>query len=198
MITLRNLVVSILGGALLATPPQGFETQAERRLRLQSEALGLTLPLPQPLIKIFKGAHRLELWSGPHRIASHPVGLGHRGLTNKVREGDHLTPEGRFYIASRNRQSAFHLFLGLSYPNLDAADRGLRSGLISKAQHHAILRAEQAHGLPPQFTPLGGLVGIHGGGSRSDWTWGCIALENDLIEELWIACPLGTPVVIEP
>ena len=50
--------------------------------------------------------------------------------------------------------------------------------------------------LPPQFTGLGGLVGLHGGGWGSDWTWGCVALDNPGIEELWIACPLGTPVEI--
>ena len=39
---------------------------------------------------------------------------------------------------------------------------------------------------------------IHGNGASSDWTWGCVALENEDIEELYQAIPVGTPVTIKP
>ncbi len=41
-------------------------------------------------------------------------------------------------------------------------------------------------------------MSIHGHGSASDWTLGCVALENDDMKELFEAAPKGMKVVIEP
>ncbi|MFN8643265.1 MAG: L,D-transpeptidase [Candidatus Binatia bacterium] len=53
---------------------------------------------------------------------------------------------------------------------------------------------------PPPRTRLGGMVGIHGFGSRDyvpiDWTEGCIAVSNEEIEYLYDLTPVGTPVII--
>jgi murein L,D-transpeptidase YafK len=182
---------------LLAAPgPRAFPA-ARQRIETAARAAGLSLPLPSPEIRVRKHAHTVELWAAGRRVAAYPAGLGHRGLADKAMEGDHLTPEGEFRICSRNERSAFHLFLGISYPGPAAALRGLREGRITTAEQRAILRAERMRTCPPWNTALGGTVGLHGGGSGSDWTWGCIALENGAIEELWLVCPLGTPVRIE-
>jgi lipoprotein-anchoring transpeptidase ErfK/SrfK len=37
---------------------------------------------------------------------------------------------------------------------------------------------------------------IHGGGTDSDWTEGCIAVTDDEAQEIYDAVPLGTPVEI--
>jgi lipoprotein-anchoring transpeptidase ErfK/SrfK len=66
-----------------------------------------------------------------------------------------------------------------------------------RALNDAIREAQRRGQRPPWDTPLGGTVGIHGNGAGSDWTWGCVALEDGDIEELWEVCPLGTPVVIQ-
>jgi lipoprotein-anchoring transpeptidase ErfK/SrfK len=50
---------------------------------------------------------------------------------------------------------------------------------------------------PPWNTALGGEVMIHGGGTANDWTWGCVALADADIKELFAAIPIGTPVRIE-
>ena len=76
-------------------------------------------------------------------LKSYPAGLGHRGLSDKRVQGDHLTPEGRYYLCVRNAQSAFHLFLGISYPGEAAAERGLKAGLITKTQHSIDLLREK-------------------------------------------------------
>jgi lipoprotein-anchoring transpeptidase ErfK/SrfK len=39
---------------------------------------------------------------------------------------------------------------------------------------------------------------IHGNGASSDWTWGCVALENEDIRELFAAVSVGTAVTIKP
>ncbi len=192
-------VVLALGLAIhgWASVTKGALEAAAQRLQASAKAAGVPFPLASVEVRIHKAPHVLELWSAGKLVKSYTVGLGHRGLADKRRQGDHLTPEGRFYVCNRNERSAFHLFLGLSYPHEAAAHRGLQAGLINRRQHDSILRSLRSGRQPLWETALGGAVGIHGGGSTSDWTWGCIALEDTEIDELWTACPLGTPVLIE-
>ena len=158
----------------------------------------LSLPLHQPKIVVKKTARRLLLYSGKKLVRTYRVGLGLSPVGDKVRAGDRRTPEGDFYIFTKNSKSAFYLSLGLSYPNAAHAQRGLRDGLITKVQYDEIIRALQAKRRPPQNTALGGDIYIHGNGAQSDWTWGCVALENEDIRELFEAAKVGMPVTIEP
>jgi murein L,D-transpeptidase YafK len=138
------------------------------------------------------------LFSGDKLVRTYRIGLGLSPLGDKVRQGDRRTPEGDFYVFTKNEKSAFYLSLGISYPNAGHAERGLRDGLITKAQYFAIMQALRAGTAPPQNTRLGGDIYIHGNGSASDWTWGCVALDDPDIGELFSAIPLGTPVRIQP
>jgi lipoprotein-anchoring transpeptidase ErfK/SrfK len=158
----------------------------------------LKLPLIRPKIVVKKGRRQLLLFSADKLVRTYRIGLGLNPLGDKVREGDRRTPEGDFYIFTKNDKSAFYLSLGISYPNAAAAERGLRDHLINNPQYDAIMRALKAKQGPPQNTLLGGDIYIHGNGAGSDWTWGCVALENEDIRELFGALSVGTPVRIEP
>jgi len=147
---------------------------------------------------IKKGRRQLLLFSDDKLLRTYRIGLGSSPVGDKVREGDRRTPEGDFYIFTKNDKSAYYLSLGISYPNAAHAERGLRDGLITKGQYDAIMRALEAKKGPPQNTALGGDIYIHGNGAQSDWTWGCAALEDDDIRELFKAVTVGTPVRIEP
>jgi L,D-peptidoglycan transpeptidase YkuD (ErfK/YbiS/YcfS/YnhG family) len=48
-------------------------------------------------------------------------------------------------------------------------------------------------------TPLGGWIEIHGEGTgaSTNWTQGCVAVENRVMNELWTQVSVGTPVLIE-
>ena len=116
------------------------------------------------------------------------------------RERDHYRiPEGTFYITRKNPDSQYYRAFVVSYPNGEHAARGLRDGLISQAQHDAIVRAEQTFSSPPMGTRLGGLIEIHGQGSgrQHAWTRGCVALRNVHMDDLRDLVHVGTPVVIE-
>jgi L,D-peptidoglycan transpeptidase YkuD (ErfK/YbiS/YcfS/YnhG family) len=184
--------------------PQPVKTQrvapsgtAETRLKDAAQKAGVAWPLQSTRLKVFKKARRLELWAEDKLVQSYTVALGADPELDKFRQGDHRTPEGEFYVCTRNDLSKFHLFLGLSYPNEEDAERGLREKLITKSEYQQILSANRTKSRPPWNTGLGGEVGIHGGGTGQDWTWGCVALENADIEELWIACAMKTPVTIQ-
>ena len=145
-----------------------------------------------------KGARRVELFEGGARVRVFRAGLGFAPEGDKERQGDGRTPEGDFYVCMKNERSNFYLSLGLNYPDADDAARALRERLITRAQHDRILRANQKRRCPPWDTRLGGEIFIHGGGTGSDWTLGCVALDNEHIKELFDHVPTGAAVRIEP
>jgi murein L,D-transpeptidase YafK len=169
-------------------------TREEEELNLRP----LKLPLSEPRVVVEKGARRLKLYAGGELVRVRRVALGFEPEGDKVRQGDGRTPEGDFQVCMKNERSNFYLSLGLTYPDAEDAERGVRDGLITRAQHKLITRALDAGRCPPWNTALGGEIFIHGGGVGRDWTWGCVALENPEIKELFDTLPKGTPVSIKP
>lgn len=183
---------------VLAAPFIGFafipSSAEESKRKADSDT---PLPLINAKIVVTKSKRTLRLYSAGKVVKTYRVGLGLSPIEDKVRAGDRRTPEGDFYICMKNTRSQFYLSLELSYPNQKHADRGLSDGLITRAQYNQIVTALQRKRVPPQNTRLGGELFIHGSGSQSDWTWGCVALDNTDIRELFDTVPLGTPVTIE-
>lgn len=136
-------------------------------------------------IIVIKSEHRMMLLRGGSIIHSYRVSLGRGDKGQKMRAGDHKTPEGNYVIDSRNPKSHFHLSLHISYPN--AAD-------IQRAREH-------------RFAP-GGDIMIHGLQNGlgwigrfqwfADWTDGCIAVTDSEMDQIWRAVPTGTPIEIRP
>ena len=149
-----------------------------------------------PKILIKKSARTLELFDGDSLVKIFPIVLGCSAEGKKEIEGDGRTPEGKFYVFTKNPESKFHLSLGISYPDVKAAIRGLTAGLVTPEEHDAIVDAIRENKRPLQKTRLGGEIYIHGGGTDGDWTEGCVALENAEIEKLFAAVPVGCPVTI--
>ena len=149
-------------------------------------------------IVVKKADRILQLWDGDNLKASYNIGLGWEPVGDKEKEGDGKTPEGIYYVCTRNNYSRFYLSLGLSYPNIEDASDALDVGLIDQGTYNQIEDAINREVQPPWNTALGGEIMIHGHGSHSDWTAGCIAVENDIMDILWANCQLGTAVIIEP
>ncbi len=191
-----NFFLFVVGSLLFVVMPLRAPSMFANRAFDVNE--DLVLPLKDPRIVVYKGERRLELYSDGKVVRTYRIGLGLNPVADKVREGDRATPEGDFYIFVKNPKSAYYLSLGVSYPNLEDADRGLRDRLITKAQYNRIANAIKRRVGPPQYTPLGGLIYIHGNGSQSDWTWGCVALEDEHMKELYDAVEVGTPITIKP
>jgi murein L,D-transpeptidase YafK len=164
----------------------------------ESNRTPLKLPLKDPRIEVHKGERKLFLYADGKVARTYQIGLGLSPVGDKERQGDHRTPEGDFYIFIKNPKSAYYLSLGVSYPSIVHADRGLGDGRITKSEHAEIVRANNQRRTPPQRTKLGGDIFIHGNGAGSDWTWGCVALENADMKELYDAVGVGTPVKIKP
>lgn len=123
------------------------------------------------------------------------VAIGRFGTTWSKMTKDDMTPLGRFRVGWINEKSRYYRFFGLNYPNLDTAKRALDENRITEEIWLSILEAKSMGKIPPQNTPLGGHIGIHGIGRgdlevhhQYNWTNGCVALTNDQIDQLgkWI------------
>lgn len=171
------------------------------------------LPAPAPgaqgepyHIEVYRKDKRLLLMQGDNVVRSYRVAFGRGGPGAKRRAGDNKTPLGVYRIADFNSDSRFHFFMLLDYPNMVDAWHGYRNALIDAGEFRAIAAAYSSQRVPPQNTPLGGLIGIHGIGETTeerlqvhelqDWTEGCIALTNEEITELRRFVTIGTRVVI--
>jgi murein L,D-transpeptidase YafK len=156
----------------------------------------------QHRILVKKSERKLYLYQiengGERLLKTYKIALGSTPSGTKHRQGDGATPEGDYYITHKNSRSKFYLSLGLSYPNTADAAAGMKKGLITKTQYESIVNAINRKEKPPQNTKLGGDIFIHGGGIGSDWTLGCVALENDGIKELFDLLSVKTPVKIVP
>lgn len=131
-------------------------------------------------VVVNKGDRRMYLLHHDRVLEQYDIRLGFAPEGHKTVEGDGRTPEGVYWIDRRNPNSKFHLSLGISYPNDE--DRA---------------RAE-ALGQKP-----GGDIFIHGQKSlfdrgEGDWTWGCIAVTNDEIEDIYAMVGDMTPIQINP
>lgn len=156
-------------------------------------------------IIIHKQKRTLLLYREARLESTYAVALGRNWAADKAIEGDEATPLGEFYICAKNPRSKYFLSMCISYPNAEDAARGLAAGLITPEQQAEILAAIRERRAPPQRTPLGGEIYIHGQGSAQeangrsrDWTRGCIAMENAAMRELYDRVPMGTPVLITP
>lgn len=180
------------------------ETPEEKTVRLRSEvpaAPSVSLEEVTELsIEIHKSEHSLQLWNGTELIAEYAVGLAKNPIGAKEREGDNKNPEGEYYVCNKNSQSQYHLALGLSYPNIDDARRGYEDGLIGEAEMNSLISANEKGEKPDWYTPLGGEIMIHGqkgeSGGESDWTRGCFAVDNEVMDLIWDYVAVGTKVTI--
>jgi murein L,D-transpeptidase YafK len=166
---------------------------------VQPPTENMDLPkMNNPRLVVKKAARKLEVYDGRKFIKSYRMVLGFTPKGDKETEGDGRTPEGTFYVFTKNAESRFHLSLGVSYPGAEDAKRGLDQKLISQEEYDEIVAAIREKRMPLQKTKLGGEIYIHGGGVDSDWTDGCVALKDEEITELFNAIPVGTAVEIRP
>jgi len=135
-------------------------------------------------IVVIKEKNRVDLYQAGRIRKSYNADMGRNRLSSKLYAGDRATPEGRYYITQKKGRgdSKYYKALVLNYPN--AADR--------KRLAHAKTNGQASRGLG-----LGSLIEIHGEGGRGqDWTYGCVALSNNDLDDLFTRVSVGTPVTI--
>ena len=159
--------------------------------RLKGDALIVVLKEAR-VAMVFSGGSLRQTAEGPAcwRIALGVSPEGQYPPGPKRRRGDRKTPEG-WYRTSDKPSSSFAPAVAVHYPNAADARAGLAAGLVTQAEVTAIETALEAGRKPPQETRLGGELLFHGGGSWTDWTWGCIAFDDADNAEFRALLPAG-------
>lgn len=136
-------------------------------------------------ILIEKKERRLKLISRGEVLKTYKIALGGNPNGPKVMQGDNKTPEGTYFIDSRNKGSRYHLSLHISYPNDRDKKRAKELGVAPGGNI-------MIHGIKNGFSWVGD---SH---AEVDWTKGCIAVTDEEIEEIAKLVPNGTIVEIRP
>lgn len=179
--------------------PGGNDDKEEHGLMQKDNESGLVMLSPDeaypagPLgpelrfesLRLEKSKRRLSARAGGRIVRVYLVALGENPVGPKEVEGDKRTPEGEYRIDGKNPDSAYYKNLGISYP--EEKDRKRAKELGQKPGGDI-----KIHGLAPDYAFLGQAHRI------SDWTHGCVAVDNDEMEELYNLTPVGIPIVIVP
>ncbi len=137
--------------------------EKEDSLKIQLSQKGINWPVNQLYIRSFKYDSQLEVWARNSNKESFTLFKTYKvcalsgSLGPKRFEGDYQVPEGFYFINTFNPNSNYHLSLGINYPN--ASDK---------------IKCKDIN--------PGGDIFIHG----SCTTVGCIPMQNQQIEELYI------------
>jgi hypothetical protein len=149
-----------------------------------SQAVAESKKKKSTCIVIDKVARVCLLYQNGRLLKTFDAELGPNWMGDKQQQGDQRTPEGSYTIIKKKKgsETRFYRALLLNYPNEEDKARfsdNKRKGIVSANAR------------------IGSLIEIHGkGGKGVDWTNGCIALNNDDMDELYRLCPVGTTVVI--
>jgi len=110
--------------------------------------------------------------------------FGANPIGPKREQGDNKTPEGVYYISGKKPAAQGLKALEISYPNADDLAYAQKMGIEPGA-------GIQIHGLwwPSQDPKTHWMY---------DWTWGCIAINNQEITELFAWTAVNTPIIITP
>lgn len=136
-------------------------------------------------IAVDKSKKIMRLYSKKRWVTSYAISIGKNPKGHKRYQGDNKTPEGTYYITDRNPNSSYFLNLHISYPN----------------------NADKAHAKRLGKKP-GGDIKIHGYADQNGktdkmnlkfgYTWGCIAVTNKDMKEIYHLVKTGAVIVIKP
>lgn len=145
---------------------------------------------PITAVEVFKADRVIKLMHHQQTIQSYPMRLGFDPIGHKVKEGDGKTPEGRYILDWRNPKSAFYKSLHVSYPNAQDQNKAQQLGVSAGGDImiHGSATTAQIEKLPSLMRYL----------PRNDWTWGCIAVRNIDMDEIWKLVDDGTTITIYP
>jgi murein L,D-transpeptidase YafK len=157
-------------------------------------------------ILIDRKNYKLELYSENNLIKTYKVVFGQNNGSVKKSANDRVTPAGKYFVCGIDSTHKYYKFIHINYPNAHDAAEALRKGYINEEDCARIIEAGEKRICPPEDTPLGSGIGIHGIGKYDyifrnlpfafNWTNGSAAVSNRDIDELCSVVKIGTPVTI--
>jgi murein L,D-transpeptidase YafK len=136
-------------------------------------------------VVVEKSARKLHLLQRDKILKSFNIALGLAPDGDKHEEGDFKTPEGTYYLDTRNNNSDYFLSIRVSYPNADDVREAAARGVSAGGQI-------MIHGQPNSPTYSEAYY------QQQDWTNGCIAVSNSDMIDIWLMTPNEIPIEIRP
>jgi len=140
---------------------------------------------PVDYILVKKSERMMYLLSDKKIVKKYKVSFGANPEGHKLREGDEHTPEGRYTLDYKKKDSSFYKAIHISYPNKEDIENAKRNKVNPGGQ---IMIHAQKNG----FGWLAWII------QAFNWTDGCIAVTNAEMEEIWNIVKVGTPIEIRP
>jgi murein L,D-transpeptidase YafK len=163
-------------------------TPEQREVQALLKKNGFKRGTKPTILVVHKAPRKLTVYRGLTRIKTYPVVLGANPRNDKLYQGDRCTPEGVYRVVTKFDHPRWDKFILLDYPNMEnwlKFTKGKKTGRI------------------PFDAKIGGEIGIHGthdpymNAVGENWTFGCVSLLNQHIEEIYPLVNDDTLIVIK-
>ena len=142
-------------------------------------------------IIIDKSDYELKVYDDEGWYATYPIVFGSKDLSDKMKEGDRRTPNGKFKIILKKIHSKWGPELLLDFPGPSDVEK---------------FNERRRKGLVPKTAKIGGGIAIHATRPEEEWTvdnfynWtdGCVSVKYSEMKDLYNYIEAGTEVTIQP
>lgn len=142
-------------------------------------------------IVIDKSDYELKVYDDEGWYATYPIVFGSKDLSDKMKEGDRKTPNGKFKIILKKIHNKWGPELLLDYPGPSDVEK---------------FNERKKKGLIPKTAKIGGGIAIHATRPEEEWavdnyynwTDGCISVKYSEMKDLYSYIQTGTEVTIQP
>ncbi len=185
-----NLVLLFAAIALLSfIPVKKKKNAGAKKTAAVNVAKKLTKDNPYYII-VDKSDYELKVYDEEGWYATYPIVFGSKDLSDKMREGDKRTPDGKFKVIIKKIHPQWGPELLLDYPNEESLQK---------------FSERKAKGLVPKNAKIGNGIAIHATRPQEEWTvdnfynWtdGCVSVKYTEMKDLFSYIPVGTPVTIQ-
>ena len=141
-------------------------------------------------IIVDKSDYELKVYDEEGWYATYPIVFGSKDLSDKMKEGDKLTPDGNFKVILKKIHPKWGPELLLDYPNDISFQK---------------FNDRKAKGVLAKAAKIGNGIAIHATRPSEEWTidnfynWtdGCISVKYTEMKDLFSYIPVGTSVTIQ-
>lgn len=189
----RFIVLFAVTAMLSFIPPV---KKNKRQVNKRASAVKIKKPVAKDSVEnpyyiiIDKSDYELKVYDDEGWYATYPIVFGSKDLSDKMKEGDKRTPDGKFKVIIKKYHKQWGPELLLDYPNDISVQK---------------FNQRKANGLVPKNARIGNGIAIHATRPQEEWTvdnfynWtdGCVSVKYTEMKDLYNYIPLGTPVTIQ-
>ncbi len=188
-----SLLVAVFLLMAFMPPRKSNKRSVVKSLKATSKARHTSLKKEENnfYIIVDKSDYELKVYDEDGWYATYPIVFGSKDLSDKMKEGDRRTPNGKFKIILKKIHPKWGPELLLDYPGPSDVEK---------------FNERKKKGLIPKSAKIGGGIAIHATRPEEEWTvdnfynWtdGCVSVKYSEMKDLYNYIQTGTEVTIQP